>query len=437
MAGRGRMAGLAVIALLVQIVAAPASSAEPQLQVDWTQFRFDQAHTGVQPFEHTINPDNVIFLSKAWEDQLGDIVDGSSPAVVDGTIYIGSSDGTLWAYRDAPCGTTPCTHERWHSTYLAQILDSPVVANGFVYIGSQTSFTSNDGKLDVFDADGCGQLECPPLWQGLAGNQSILDSSPTVAGDLVYIGGYDGNLYAFDAAGCGQALCDPLWFGRTGGHIESSPTVVDGVAYIGSDDGQLYAFDADGCGQTRCRPLWTGRIGEPVFSSSPAVIGGTVYVGSAHGLVAFPAAGCGASRCDAQWKGVYAHEFFGGSPAIANGRVYIGVEDGVAVFDAAGCGRAKCGPEWVNFGTGPQAAVLSSPTVANGVVYAGRNTGRVLAWDADGCGAFFCDELWYGLTNDPIVSSSPTVANGRLYIGSSDQNYLQTPGRVYVFDLTI
>jgi outer membrane protein assembly factor BamB len=80
--------------------------------------------------------------------------------------------------------------------------------------------------------------------------------------------------------------------------------------------------------------------------------------------------------------------------------------------------------------------VLSSPTVANGVVYAGRNTGRVLAWDAEGCGAFFCDELWYGLTNDPIVSSSPTVANGRLYIGSSDQNYLQTPGRVYVFDLT-
>ena len=35
---------------------------------------------------------------------------------------------------------------------FAQIIDSPTVANGVVYVGSQTSPNSNDGKLNAFAA---------------------------------------------------------------------------------------------------------------------------------------------------------------------------------------------------------------------------------------------------------------------------------------------
>ena len=129
-------------------------------------------------------------------------------------------------------------------------------------------------------------------------------------------------------------------------------------------------------------------------------------------------------------------EFFGGSPAVAGGRVYIGFATGLAVFSAAGCGAARCGPLWLLFGTGFQAAVLSSPTVANGVVYAGRNTGEVLAWKAGPCGEFVCSNIWSGLVNDQIVTSSPTVVNGRVYIGSADRFFPpEIQGRLYVFAL--
>src|SRR5439155_5076618 len=126
-----------------------------------------------------------------------------------------------------------------------------------------------------------------------------------------------------DANGCGQALCQPLWTGTTGSTIESSPTVANGVVFIGSDDGKLYAFPAAGCGQSSCQPLWTGPIGFPVFNSSPAVVHGTVYIGSSHAVAAFPAAGCGQSSCPPTWEGQYQGtlSFFNGSPAVAQGRV--------------------------------------------------------------------------------------------------------------------
>ena len=138
---------------------------------------------------------------------------------------------------------------------------SPTVVDGIVYIGSQTSSRSNDGRLNAFAAAGCGQPTCAPLWQGVAGSQSILESSPAVAGGVVYVGAFDGRLYAFGADGCGTALCQPLWVGRTGGSIESTPLVAKGFVYVGSDDGKFYAFKAKGCGKTVCSAKWTGELG--------------------------------------------------------------------------------------------------------------------------------------------------------------------------------
>jgi outer membrane protein assembly factor BamB len=427
----------ASLTVLAASAAMPAAVAAPRAApVNWPQFRFNQARTGVQPFEATLNASNVPTLRLSFSDQLGQLVDASSPAVVNGVAYIGSSDGTLWAYSANGCGQSLCTTPLWQSTNLAQILSSPTVAGGLVFVGSQTSFSSNDGKLNAFSAHGCGQSVCAPLWQGLAGPQSILESSPAVAGGTVFVGAFDGKLYAFSATGCGAATCQPLWTGSTGGTIESSPTVVNGTVYIGSDDGNLYAFKASGCGASTCQPLWKGSIGGPAFSSSPAVVGGKVFIGSDHFLSAFTATGCGGDTCQPLWQGANGSDFVNGSPAVFNKRVYIGLENGVGVFSAAGCGQALCAPLWQLFGSGAQAAVLSSPTVANGVVYAGRNTGEVLAWRAGPCGQTLCTQIWSGATNDQIVSSSPTVVNGKVYIGSADNLFPEDiQGRIYVFAL--
>src|ERR1043166_2483031 len=172
---------LAALFPLALAEAAPAAHREKApADINWPHFRFDDKHTGYQPFETTIGKDNVKFAGLSWQAQLGDLVDFSSPAVVDGVVYIGSSDGTLWAYPANGCGGDFCSTPLWQSTNLAQIIDSPTVANGVVYIGSQTSADSNDGKLNAFSAAGCGHAVCAPLWQGDAGTDSILESSPTV-----------------------------------------------------------------------------------------------------------------------------------------------------------------------------------------------------------------------------------------------------------------
>ncbi len=404
--------------------------------VNWPQYRFDGNHTGFNPFERTLTKKNVPTLQLAWQAQLGGLVDYSSPSVVNGVVYIGSSDGRLWAYKASGCGQALCTKPLWSSVSLAQIRDTPTVANGFVYVGSQTSRVSNDGKLDVFSASGCGQDVCAPLWQGLAGNDSILQSSPAVGHGTVFVGSHDGKLYAFDANGCGAPTCSPRWTGATGGSIESTPTVTAKVVYIGSDDGKLYAFAARGCGSASCSPLWTGTLTYPAFESSAALLNGVVYIGSQHGVAAFTASGCGKSTCAPLWQAANSSDFFNGSPAVTNGRVYVGVEDGLGVYSAAGCGSRSCNPLWTDFGAGFQAAVASSPTVAHGVVYAGRNTGEVLAWPAGPCGSQSCTNIWSGATSDEIVTSSPTVVNGRVYIGSADKVFpSDIQGRIYVYAL--
>lgn len=419
---------VAAMASIPPAMAAPAN--RPATAVDWPHFRFDKNHTGFQPQETTLTKQNIQSAGPLWQADLpGELVFLSSPAVVNGIVYIGEDTGTLYAYPADGCGSEICETPLWQSSYLAEIVDSPAVANGIVYVGSQTSFDDGSGKLNAFDANGCGSAVCEPLWQGKAGKYTSY-SSPVVWKGYVFIGSYDGHVYAFNAEGCGQKLCDPLWAGKMAGSTESTPLVYNGMLFIGSDDGKLNVFKAKGCRKAVCRPKWTGDIHGSAFQSSPAVSNGVIYIGSNHALSAFDANGCGAKVCTALWQAIDDNLFFGGSPAVANGRVYIPLESQVNVYDANGCGKNVCGAIATLFGTGMQDAIESSPTVANGVVYAGRNSSELLAWDADCKGT--CNELWIGHTDDPIVNSSPTVVNGKIYIGGSQHGFA---GRLYVYGL--
>src|SRR5438105_3574670 len=115
--GGAPMKPIRVIAVAAAFAAASlamsTATAAPAADVNWTQFRFNQNHTGVNPFETVLNAQNVPTLQIAWQAQLGQLVDFSSPAVVDGVVYIGSTDGRLWAYPSAGCGQSLCTTPLW------------------------------------------------------------------------------------------------------------------------------------------------------------------------------------------------------------------------------------------------------------------------------------------------------------------------------------
>jgi outer membrane protein assembly factor BamB len=399
---------------------------------------------------------NVGSLVEKWSATTGGTV-RSSPAVVNGVVYVGSEDHNLYAF-DAASGTT-----LWTATTGGPLDSSPAVVNGVVYVGS------GDGSLYAFDATGAGcsgsPKTCNPLWTAPTG--SPVFSSPAVANGVVYVNSEDNSLYAFDATGANCSgtpkTCAPLWTGGTGGTVpvDSSPAVANGVVYVPSvivvsfgipfsgtvsfPVTVLDAFDATGanCSGTpeTCAPLWRtpGAVG--FIDSSPAVANGTVYFpGAPYGdinrpttLVGYNAAGttgCSGTpkTCSPVWDAAGLggiSPWWNSSPAVAKGVVYVGgtpdcpgcdppsVDHNLYAFDATGT-RLWTAP------TGGQ--VLSSPAVANGVVYVGSDDDNLYAFNATS-GA----KLWSSTTGGG-VDSSPAVANGVVYVGSND-------GKLYAFGL--
>ncbi len=173
----------------------------------------------------------------------------SSPVVVNGTVYVGSYDGSLYAF-NANTGK-----KLWASPSTGNFITStPVVVNGIVYVGSW------DDKLHAFDAT-TGAVR----WTSMPTGNSIYSSS-VVDNGTVYVGSQDDKLYAFNATtGATRWISSP-----TGDSIESSPAVADGVVYVGSWDHKLYAFDA-GSGKL----LWFSAPTGNMIKSSPAVANGS------------------------------------------------------------------------------------------------------------------------------------------------------------------
>ncbi|MGW8880661.1 outer membrane protein assembly factor BamB family protein [Streptomyces mirabilis] len=150
----------------------------------------------------------------------------SSPAVVGGTVYVGSDDGKVYGL-DAATGA-----KKWAYAIGGAVWSSPAVVDGTVYIGS------DDHTLYGLHAATGGKR-----WTYTTGG--LVGSSPAVVGGAVYVGSDDGKVYALDAA-TGTAR----WTYTTGGAVRSSPAVVDGTVYVGSNDGigkndaMLFALDA-------------------------------------------------------------------------------------------------------------------------------------------------------------------------------------------------
>jgi outer membrane protein assembly factor BamB len=134
--------------------------------VDWPQFHFDPCHTGYNPNEFLLSPATVPDLVLDWQVP----VLGSSPAVANGIVYLGASDG-LYAFK-ARMGAL-----LWKYT-IATGAGVPAVGDGMVYFDSY-------GGLYALNA-ATGEL----LWAHIATLGG--DSSPTVADGLVYFFDDDG-----------------------------------------------------------------------------------------------------------------------------------------------------------------------------------------------------------------------------------------------------
>ena len=186
-----------------------------------------------------------------WSVTRADWVD-STPAVgPDGTIYVGSHDGRLYALQPATGAI------RWSYNAGSFISSSPAVgADGTLYFGSG-SF-----RLHAVGPDGRER------WTFPVGDW--IESSPAVAVDgTVYVGCRDGSLYAVSREGRER------WRFRTGGRIDGSPAIgADGTIYVGSTDQRMYAVAPDGAKR------WEYFTNGAIFSSPVLGADGSVYFAS-------------------------------------------------------------------------------------------------------------------------------------------------------------
>src|SRR5690348_13420548 len=101
--------------------------------INWTEFQFSPSRTGFNRFETVLKPSNVGTLRLAWNFGIkaqGDNSFYSSAAVVNGVAYLGGPGGSVYAF-DATTGA-----RLWRYTTAGPVESSPAAVDGLVYVGS-------------------------------------------------------------------------------------------------------------------------------------------------------------------------------------------------------------------------------------------------------------------------------------------------------------
>lgn len=356
----------------------------------------------------------------------------------DGMVFPGSFENQQMAL-DAKTGDVLWT----------TLTKGPMIFSGSYCEGRFIRGGTDDNTMYCFNATN-GQI----LWTYTPDTDGYFTTGCAVAYGIAYELNKDGNLYAIDVE-----TGDLVWkySGPTTILWPGFPTVADGKIYATTGEVAAYG-DEVGVSQFVCLDAYTGRLiwKLPVEALAPresvAVAYGNLYIipgnvttavdsisGSEYSTIdqvwaigtntipvsSWPmwrndpghssTAQEGPSNLTVAWKFTTNGAVIS-SPSVADGIVYFGSQDKNIYAVGAWSGKLI----W-NFTT--QGAIESSPAVANGKVYTGGDDGYVYCLDAY-TGAL----LWHTFVNGDlpftyasiVLKSSPAVVGDRVYVGSLD-----------------
>jgi outer membrane protein assembly factor BamB len=334
---------------------------------DAPMFRGDPSHSGIYAAAGVPKLKGV----KWTFHTRGEVI--SSPAIANGVVYVGSNDGNLYAI-DQQTGS-----KKWSFATDARITSSPAVADGLVYCSSYDGnfFAVNamNGKLKwKFRMPGEKRYAATHLHGSLPAGETMPDpfdiylSSPAIWNGAVYFGSGDGNIYALDTA-----TGSLKWKFATGDVVHASPAIADGKLYIGSWDSYFYALDA-----STGKELWRFKTGEDPdihnqvgIQSSAAVSDGVVYFGCRDSNFYALDAATGQKRWSFSNKGSWVIT----SPIVQAGKVYFATSDS-ALFNIL---DAQTGDpiDTIKF----QWPIFASPSIAGNMLYLAGQDGKLVAID--------------------------------------------------------
>ncbi|MBP7140464.1 MAG: S8 family serine peptidase [Opitutaceae bacterium] len=281
------------------------------------------------------------------------LIDTGAAAVdAQGVVYFGASNGNLYALVDAGDSATL----KWTAALGGSITNAPAIASdGTIYIRIERGTTSANAEAQLVALEGAsGAVK----WRYSFGQEASY-ASPSIGTDgTVYVAGGDGALHAVTPGGTRK------WRFATDGQVYSSPAIdAAGNVYFASINGAVLSVTSEGIQR------WRTTVGGFV-SSSLALANGTAYLGSYdHRLYALDM-DSGVVR----WSYLMNDEVRASSPAVAqDGSVFIGSYDKTLhqVNSDGTLRRTYAGAGWFR----------SSVLLAGGRLYCGNNDGRLYAFD--------------------------------------------------------
>ena len=252
----------------------------PPRAEDWHMFMHNVGFSGMSPDKSLAPP-----LELLWKFKTGGPLH-ASPVIANDILYIGSSDGKLYAL-DA---------KQWGIRWVFDAGDA--IRYSATVLGNRVYFSARNNKVYALDAK-TGEK----LWEFKS--KTWMDAPPIVSDNRVYIGAFPSKIYLLNAYtgvleavrertihiqgieyGCAKGVFRPifpehnadLWREQTGGS-ESYPVTANNIVYIGARNGQLHAFDVASKAE-----IWTYQLGGFV-NAAPAISDGMLYAASGDGNV--------------------------------------------------------------------------------------------------------------------------------------------------------
>jgi outer membrane protein assembly factor BamB len=384
-------------------------------EILWTSSEFS-ADTGI--FNANVySPEEKMFYTKvdsyvkAWS-----FADPSNPPTLAWTTYVpgGGRTGSGIVYGDGKVfpGSFQSHQVALDAKTGAVLWDTPtkgpMIFSGSYFQGRFLRGGTDDNTLYCFNATN-GEI----VWTFTPSTDGYFTVGSAVAYGMVYELNKDGHLYAIDIE-----TGNLTWKYKGPGPLlfPGNPTVADGKVYATTGQAAQYGGQSS-ISEFACLDAYTGRL---IWRLPIEALGPRESVAVAYGhLYLIP--GNVTTAVDA----ISGSEYTTLNELWAIGTPFSTVNGDWPMWrrDPAHSSTAPAGPSnltlaW-NFTT--KGAVISSPSVADGIVYVGSQDKNIYA-----LGAWSGNLIWK-FTTLSTVESSPAVANGRVFTGGDD-------GYVYCLD---